>query len=108
MFIVRHVPLLSNHGELCSNTEVGPFKLALRQALNVLQVGIGQIGAVEPCQTQIAAAQIGCSRHHQSPEAECPIRGLATVGTGSAGILLSAFGLPRSALLSEHGTRLIA
>ena len=44
-----------------SDTEVGPLKLALRQALNVLQVGIRQIGAVEPCQTQITAAQIGCS-----------------------------------------------
>ena len=56
MFILRHVPLLSNHGELRSNPEVGPFKLALRQALNVLQVGIRQIGPVEPCQTQITAA----------------------------------------------------
>jgi hypothetical protein len=38
---------------------VGPIELTLCQAFHILQIGIGQICAVELCQAQICTAQIG-------------------------------------------------
>jgi hypothetical protein len=40
----------------------GPIELSLRQAFGAIQVGIGQIRIVEPCQAQIRAPQIGVAQ----------------------------------------------
>src|SRR5437868_908504 len=38
------------YGQLCAAIAVGPIELILRQAFNAIQIGIGQIRAVELCQ----------------------------------------------------------
>jgi hypothetical protein len=59
MLIVWHLPPLLTLREHCSGVAVGSIDLTLRQAFGAIQVGIGQIRIVEPCQAQIRTAQIG-------------------------------------------------
>jgi hypothetical protein len=48
---------------------VGPIELSLRQAFGAIQIGIGQIRIVEPCQAEIRTAQI-CTAQ-RGPDQEC-------------------------------------
>src|SRR5258707_7139049 len=62
MLIVWHLPPLSSLRESRSAIAMGPLELSLRQAFGAIEVGIGQIRTVEPCQAEIRTAQIGAAQ----------------------------------------------